>query len=146
MKFTCTIDINRPQAEVAELFANPDHLKEYQKGFISKELLEGTAGQNDAISKILFKQGKGTMELTETIVNNSLPLEFEAHYHHKHMDNTMKSKFISLSDNQTRYVTEVEYTALRGFFPKIIAFLFPRMFKKQVQKWLENFKSFAERQ
>ena len=144
MKFTCTIDINRPKEKVVALFADPQHLKEYQDGFISKELLEGTAGQNGAISKMLYKQGKGQMELTETIINNGLPDVFVGHYHHKHMDNTMTCRFIQLNENQTRYKSEIEYTAFRGFLPKLLAKLFPGMFKKQVQKWQNNFKIFAE--
>lgn len=146
MKFTCTVDIDKPREKVAQLFADPKYLTNYQDGFISKELLEGEAGQNGAISKMLYKQGKGQMELTETIVENNLPENFHAHYHHKHMDNTMHSQFIALSDTQTRYISEIEYTAFRGVLPKLMALLVPGLFKKQVQKWLQNFKVFVEKQ
>ncbi|GAB5399676.1 MAG: hypothetical protein Aureis2KO_12610 [Aureisphaera sp.] len=146
MKFNCSVEINQPQQKVAELFANPAYLGEYQDSFISKELLQGEEGQNGAISKMLYKQGKGQMELTETILENDLPHSFVGHYHHKHMDNTMRCEFTPLSESSTRYVSEIEYTAFRGFMPKLIAKLFPGMFKKQVQKWLDNFKVFAENQ
>ena len=145
MKFKCSITINLPIEQVAELFINPEYLKEYQDGFIKKELISGQAGQEGAVSKMYYKQGKGTMELTETILSNNLPEEFIGHYHHKHMDNNMKCNFTALSENETRYDSEIEYTAFRGFLPKIMAFLFPGMFKKQVQKWLNNFKTFAEK-
>jgi len=144
MKFSCTIVINQSKGKVAALFADPQYLKEYQDGFISKELVKGVAGQNGAVSKMLYKQGKGQMELTETVTDNSLPDMFVGHYHHKHMDNTMTCKFISIDKNQTRYESDIEYTVFRGFLPKVMAKLFPGMFKKQVQKWLNNFKSFAE--
>ncbi len=147
MKFTCTIEIDQPQGKVAELFADPKYLKEYQDSFISKELLEGAEGQVGAKSKMLYRQGKkGVMELTETILENNLPHSFLGQYHHKHMDNTMRCEFIPLSDSKTRYVSEIEYTAFRGFMPKLFAKLFPGMFKKQVQKWLDSFKEFAEKQ
>ncbi|MEK6155032.1 SRPBCC family protein [Flavobacteriaceae bacterium 3-367] len=145
MKFTCTIEIDRPQDIVAQLFGDPQYLGEYQEGFLDKTLLEGTAGENGAISKMRYKMGKGEMELTETIMDNSLPDRFLAHYHHKHMDNSMECRFVSLSDSRTRYESEIEYTAFRGFVPRAMAFLFPGMFKKQVQKWLDNFKTFAEK-
>lgn len=144
MKFTCTIDIKKPKNIVAELFANPKYLCEYQDGFISKELISGEAGKNYSVSKMLYKMGKGEMELTETIVENNLPDLFLAKYHHKHMDNTMLCKFEAIDDTTTKYSSEIQYTAFRGFIPKTMAFLFPNMFKKQVNKWLVNFKKFAE--
>ncbi|MBX2827866.1 MAG: SRPBCC family protein [Flavobacteriaceae bacterium] len=144
MKFTCTTEIECPQEKVAALFANPKYLKEYQDSFISKELLQGEEGKNGAVSRMLYKQGKGQMELTETILENNLPHSFLGHYHHKDMDNTMRCEFIRLGDSRTRYISEIEYTAFRGFMPKMMAKLFPGLFKKQVQKWLDSFKDFAE--
>ena len=144
MKFKGSIDINKPLETVVSLFSNPDHLKEWQEGFVKKELVSGTDGEAGAISKIYFQQGKRHMELTETIVSNKLPDYLEESYHHKHMDNTLTSKFTALDQNTTRYTTEGEYTAFRGFIPKLMAFFFPKVFEKQAQKWLDNFKEFAE--
>lgn len=146
MKFTCTIQIDKPKEIVTEYFANPKYLGEYQEGFLGKELLSGTAGENGAVSIMLYKMGKGQMELTETIIENKLPDTFFANYHHKHMDNTMFCKFTEIDSNKTQYVSEINYTAFRGFMPKLMAFLFPSMFKKQVDKWLVNFKNFVEKQ
>jgi hypothetical protein len=84
------------------------------------------------------------MMLTETIVVNNLPDEFMAQYHHKFTDNTMKSTFTSIDENQTQYDAEIHYTAFRGFMVKTMAFLAPKVFKKQVDKWLHNFKVFLE--
>lgn len=145
MKFTCTIEIHKPKSLAAELFADPKYLKEYQDTFISKELLSGKAGEDGAVSKMLYKMGKGEMELTETIIENKLPDSFYAEYHHKHMDNTMLCTFEALNENTTRYNSEIHYTVFRGFVPKLMAFLFPGMFKKQVDKWLVNFKKFVEK-
>ena len=144
MKFTCTVIINHPKEKVAAFFANPTYLKEYQEGFLRKELISGEQGQVNTISKMYYKQGKGEMELTETIEVNNLPDEFMAQYHHKFTDNTMKSTFTSLNDTETRYDAEINYTAFRGFMVKIMVFIAPSFFKKQVQKWLVNFKAFIE--
>ncbi|NND64021.1 MAG: SRPBCC family protein [Flavobacteriaceae bacterium] len=146
MKFECSIIVEKPRQEVANYFADPKYLKEYQDTFISKELISGIEGKDGAVSKMLYKQGKGKMELTETIVKNNLPYSFEGHYHHKHMDNTMHCEFVELETNKTKYISSIEYTELRGFMPKAMAYLFPRLFKKQVQKWLDNFKEFVENQ
>ena len=142
MKFACTIDIDAPMNYVAEIFENPDHLKYFQDGFISKEPISGTPGEKDATSRMTYKK----LELIETIISNSLPSEFEALYEHKHMTNTMKVNFEALETNKTRYTSEIEYTKFNGVFIKLIATLFPRMFKKQVQKWLVNFKNYVESQ
>lgn len=144
MKFTCTIIINQSRQHVVELFSNPKYLKNYQENFIKKELISGISGKTDSISKLYYKMGKGTMELTETIVNNNLPESFHGHYHHKHMDNTMDSYFEEVDTNTTKYTVNIHYTAFKGFIAKTMAYLFPFVLKKQVQKWMQNFKSFVE--
>lgn len=146
MKFTCTVTVKKPREEVVELFSNPKYLKEYQEGFIRKQHIFGNEGQTGAISKMYYKMGKGDMELTETITNNNLPDSFEAQYHHKHTDNTMLCTFTELDDTATQCDWVIEYTAFRGFFINVMKTLFPSMFKKQVQKWLNNFKTFVEKQ
>ncbi len=146
MKYKGVIDINCPLHKVAELFADPKNLKEYQEGFVEKKLVSGEEGKDGAVSKLYYKSEKYDMELTETITANRLPQTFEAFYHHKHMDNTMKCTFTALSENETRYVTEVEYTRINWIMPRLMAILFPGMYKKQGEKWMRNFKSFVERE
>ncbi len=141
MKFTNTVIINRPIEEVFNLFKNPKYLGEYQNGFLKKELINGIEGEVGSVSRMYYKND---MVITETILVSNFPEEFSGNYHHKHMDNTMKCNFVALSESSTKYDSEVEYTAFRGFLPKLLAFLFPNMFKKQVQKWMDNFKAFAE--
>lgn len=127
-------------------FANPKYLQNYQDGFLRKELISGEAGKEGAVSKMFYKYRKREMVLTETIITNRLPHSFEANYHHKHMDNSLKSTFSDLNENQTRFAWEGEYTAFRGFIPKLMVFFFPKMFEKQAQKWMNNFKEFVEKQ
>lgn len=146
MKFTCSITVHKPREEVVAYFSNPMYLKEYQEGFIRKEHISGKKGQTGAISKMYYKMGKSEMELTETIINNNLPESFAAQYHHKHTDNTMLCTFTPISNNTTQCNWNIEYTAFRGFAITILKTLFPSMFKKQVQKWLQNFKDFVEKQ
>ena len=146
MNFTCSVTINKPRKIVVDFFANPDFLGEYQEGFIKKVLIFGEVGKENTVSKMYYKMGKGEMELTETILKNDLLDIFLAQYHHKHTDNTMQSSFIVLDENTTQYDAEIHYTAFRGFVVKVMSFLFPSFFKKQVQKWLTNFKVFVEKQ
>jgi hypothetical protein len=146
MKFFGSTIINKEKPIVAAFFANPDYLKEYQDGFQKKELLEGEAGQLGAVSKMYFDDGKRKMELIETVTKNELPDRFEAFYHHKHMDNTMVCEFIDLGDSRTEYKYAFNYVAIRGFMPKLMFRLFPSLFKKQGEKWMNQFKAFVEKQ
>lgn len=62
------------------------------------------------------------------------------------MTNTMRSNFIAISDNETKLITTIEYNEFKGFVIKLIAKVFPSMFKKQVDKWLIKFKDYCEKQ
>lgn len=140
MKFSCSVKINCHKAKVAEIFSNPNLLRHFQEGFITKEPLEGEPGEKGAQSKMVYEK----MELKETILYNKLPDEFMALYEHKHMTNTMKVRFESISETSTIYTSDIEYTKFNGFIIKIIARLFPGMFKKQVLKWMILFKNYCE--
>ncbi|MCR9253370.1 MAG: hypothetical protein NXI20_23350 [bacterium] len=146
MKFKGSIIVNKPLEMVTSYFANPTYLKEYQEGFVKKELESGNEGEDGAISKMYYQNKNYEMKLTETIISNQLPNSFEAFYHHKHMDNTMKCTFKSLEDGSTQYDTEVEYTRINWVMPKLMSILFPGMYKKPARRWLENFKRFVESQ
>ncbi len=145
MKFTCSVVIDAPIDQVIQLFDNPDHLKEWQDGFISFEPLSGTPGTPGAKSLLTYKHGKREMQLIETITAKNLPKEFSGTYEHKHMDNAVTCSFKALSHNTTRMDYLVHYTKFKGFIPKLMAFLMPGLSKKYTQKWLDQFKDFVER-
>ena len=146
MKHKGSIEIAKPRSEVVKYFADPNYLGEYQDGFVKKDLISGDQGKDGAISKMYYKYGNRDMELTETIISNQLPDLFESSYHHKHMDNTMKCKFTELDDQRTKYEYEFEYTRINWVMPKLMAILFPGMYRKQGEKWMKQFKEFVERQ
>jgi len=146
MKFTCTVYIHKSRQVVVDLFKNPDYLHEYQEGFQKKELISGKAWEVGTVSMLYYQNGKRKMELKETVLKSDFPNEFLAEYFHTHTENTMRSTFTVISENETRYDAEVHYTKFKGVIVKIMAFLFPSFFKKQVQKWLTNFKVFVESQ
>ena len=146
MKHEGFIDIDQSIEIVSNYFIDPNYLGEYQEGFVKKELIKGEQGAAGAVSKMYYANGKHSMVLTETIISNNLPHSFEAFYHHQHMDNTMKCEFEKLSENRTRYSVKVEYTRIAWVMPRLMAMLFPGMYKKPARKWMENFKRFVEAQ
>lgn len=143
MKYTCSVELNRPINEVVELWSDEKHFREWQDGFHSIKLLSGKPNTKGAKSKILFK-GKREIELTETILSINLPTEKVALYEHIHMCNTQTTRFQEMGPHKTLYISEVEYTQFNGFMVKLMAFLFPGKFKGQSQKWMDQFKAFAE--
>ena len=146
MKFNGFQLIAKPREEVVKYFTDPNYLSEYQDGFVKKELVSGKEGKDGAVSKMFYTQGKRKMELTETVTSNKLPDSFESSYHHIHMDNTMKCKFIEIDSHNTRYEYDFEYTRINWFLPKLIAILFPGLYRKQGEKWMRQFKEFVEKQ
>lgn len=144
MKYTVETEINLPIARVIELFDEPENLKKWQPGLIKFEHISGTPGQPGAKSRLVFKMGKGEMEMIETVTVRNLPDEFSGTYEVKNVFNIVKNRFLPISENRTKYISESEFQ-FKGFM-KLIAFFMPGAFKKQSQKYLNLFKEFAEKE
>ena len=144
MNFTCTVAINAPIDKTVALYTDPRYFKEWQDGFISYEPLSGIPGHVGAKSKITYVNGKHRIELIETIELMNLPSEMSGLYEHKHMINNLISRFTPISDGKTLLTTHVGYFRSIVTMPKLMALLIPGMFRKQNQKWLDQFKTFAE--
>ncbi|MBX7041362.1 MAG: SRPBCC family protein [Ignavibacteria bacterium] len=144
MKFTVQTEIDLPVTKVVELFDNPENLKHWQPGLVSFEHLSGTPGQPGAKSRLRYKMGKREIEMIETITVRDLPAEFSGTYEAEGVVSTVKNFFKPVSENKTLYITENEFS-FSGFM-KVIGFLMPGAFKKESQKYLLQFKEFAEKQ
>lgn len=143
MKYSCTVDISRPIDQVIQLFDNPDNMKYWQPGLISFEHMSGDPGTPGAKSKLLYKMGKREIEMVETIILRNLPDEFSGMYEANGVKNIVKNNFVPIDDSSTRYTTEQEFR-FSGFM-KLLGWLMPGSFKKQSQKYMEQFKEFAEK-
>jgi len=144
MKFTCITEIYAPRKRVVDLWKNPDNLQYWQDGFQRYELVQGKAGQVGSKMMLHYVSKKNTINLEETVLVNDLPDIFEGEYRHVTMTNQMKSTFVALDANTTIWKAEIHYTQFNGFAMKLFGFIGKRIFKKQTQKWLDNFKSFVE--
>ncbi|MBK6878730.1 MAG: SRPBCC family protein [Ignavibacteria bacterium] len=144
MKYTVETEINLPIARVVELFDDPENLKHWQPGLLSFEPISGTPGQPGAKSKLKYKMGKRDIEMIETITVRNLPDEFSGTYEAKGVFNIVKNYFRPVSENKTKYINESEFQ-FNGFM-KLIGFLMPGAFRKESEKYLLQFKEFAEKQ
>lgn len=143
MKYTCEVEIHQPIDKVITLFDNPDNLKKWMDGLQSFEHMSGEAGYPGAKSRLKFKMGKREMEMIETITVRNLPEEFSGTYETKGVFNVVRNKFVAVSNDKTKYITEQEFQ-FQNFIMKLMGFLMPGIFKKQSMKFLKNFKRFAE--
>ena len=146
MKYTCTVKVPLDRDACIKLWMDESKFGLWQDGFKQRNWTEGEPNQPNSKSEILFVQGKRRMELSETILENKLPEYFLGKYDHIHMTNTQKTSFEIVSPTVTLIKSEVEYTAFHSFAPRVMAKLFPGMFRKQSQKWLDQFKSLAEKE
>jgi len=142
MKYSNEVIINLPLNRVIELFDSEENLFKWQPELISFEHLSGEKGEVGAKSKLKYKMGKREVEMTETITVKDLPKEFSGTYEAKGVWNEVKNYFEALDEHSTRWYADCHFE-FSGFM-KLIAFFMPGAFKKQSQKYLDQFKVFAE--
>jgi len=144
MKYTNTVEINKPRAEVIQLFDDPKNMKYWMDGLQDYKHLKGEPGTEGAKTKLWINQGKRQMEMVETITTHNPPKEFHGIYETTGAWNGQKNFFTELNENRTLWTSENEFK-FEGFLMKAIGFLMPGAFKKQTQKYMESFKAFAEK-
>ena len=141
--YTVSVEIDLPRDRVLELFDDPDNLLKWQTGLQSFEHLTGERGQPGATSKLVYKQGKRDIELIETVTRRELPDHFDGTYEWKGGMNSLENRFIEVGPDRTRWESTCTYTFSSPML-KLMGFLVPGMFKKENQKYLDNFKAFCE--
>lgn len=142
MKYTAEIEINKPIDRIIELFDNPANMGKWMEGLQSFEPLSGIPGQQGAKSRLKLKMGKREIVMIETIKKRNLPYELTGTYEAKGVYNIVKNKFVKVSDNKTKYITEQKFQ-FSGFMI-LIGLLMPGSFKRQSAEYLAAFKKFVE--
>jgi uncharacterized membrane protein len=143
MKYTVEIEINQPIDKVIELFDNFDNMKLWMKGFKGYKHLEGESGQVGAKTELLYKMGKRDVAMIETITERNLPEVFSGIYEAKGVWNKVENNFKSVAENRTKWTAHQEFK-FSNTMMKLMGFFIPGVFKKQSNKYLKDFKHFAE--
>ncbi|NND62788.1 MAG: SRPBCC family protein [Flavobacteriaceae bacterium] len=144
MKYTCEISIDLPREEVIRKLDNPDNMKHWQKGLVGYKFIKGTPGEEGAKMELEYLMGKRHLKMVETITKNNFPHEFHANYDAKGVHNIQRNYFHEVDMNKTKWVSESEFQ-FSGFGLKLMGWLMPGAFKKQSNKYLVDFKNFAEK-
>ncbi|MBM9592552.1 SRPBCC family protein [Leptospira sp. 201903075] len=142
MKYTVSIDINKPLNFVIQTFDDPENLKRWMVGLQSFEPISGTPGQPGAKSKLTFDMNGRKMEMVETITVRNLPKEFSGTYEVGGIWNLVQNQFEALSPSLTRYTSVQEFRLKAPM--KWFSLLLQPMFRKQSLQHMQNFKQFTE--
>ncbi|MEP7136306.1 MAG: SRPBCC family protein [Chloroflexota bacterium] len=143
MKFTLETIINKPRKEVWQAFDNIENLQKWQPTLIKHELLDGTPGQPDAVSKLTYAESGREFSLTEKIVHCDEPNQLDSLYENDFADNTIKNKFVEQSPDETLWVTETEFT-FKTFLMKIMGNALKKNYIKRTQRDMQRFKEMLE--
>jgi len=144
MKYLLVTNIQKPLEEVVRHWQNPENLVHWQEGFQGYDLISGEPGAVGSKTMLHYNINGRPLDLEETITENNLPHSFSGIYDCEPMTNTMTCRFSTNEDGSTRYESEFEYTRVKGLMMKVMTTLFPGMFRKQTQKWNDNFKNWVE--
>lgn len=143
MKYTESIDIDRPRDEVVAIFEDPNAIPAWQKGFKGMEPLEGEHGRPGSTCLMHYDFGTRKMTLTETIERNDLPGRFVAIYETRGVFNRSDNQFDEVAPGVTRWTAENEFR-FSSLMMKIMGALMPGAFRKQSRSMMADFKAFVE--
>jgi len=145
MKYTSEIVIKIPLEAFIKKFFNADNMKHWQEDLTSFEHVSGTPGTIGNKMLLNYTIGKRKIALMETITHTNLPHEIYLSYETKGMHNIQKNMFYKTAENDTKWVSENEFIPI-SFLYRMMLLLMPGAFKKQSEKYLVDFKKFAENQ
>lgn len=143
MKYTNEIVVDLSRDEFIQKMDDPENMKHWQRGLLGYEPLSQNPGQEGSRMCLSYKMGKREMEMVETIIKRNLPEEMHTTYDIKGVHNIQKNYFRE-ENGKTRWISESEFQ-FSGLGMKLMGFLMPGTFKKQSLKYMEDFKTFAEK-
>lgn len=153
MKYTVSIEIAMPQAEVAQLLADPAHIPKWLRGVVLHEPLSGAHGQVGTTSRIVMELGQQTFEATETITRREpadlrrIPEGSAVHFEREiigaGMWSAVRDRLTEAGPATTLWVSENEYR-FSGLLMRLVGLLMPGTFRKQSHQHMQDFKAFAE--
>ena len=142
LTYTCEATVDLPRARVIELLEDHENLPKWQEGLVEFRPLTGTPGQTGATALIRQKMGSKIIEMTETVTERDGLARYCATYEAKGVWNRVDNIFSDTPEGHTRWRVETEFrcTGLMWLFAKLA----PGMFRKETEKYMANFKAFAE--
>jgi len=141
MKHACEVEIAAPRSRVVALFDEPANLMKWMPDLIRFEPVSGTPGHPGATSRLVYRAGRGELELMETVTARSLPDEFSGTYASKMGTTWITNRFID-NGATTRWIVETEFKG--SGIMKVLSWLMGGMIRAQNLKVVHAFKAFAK--
>ena len=142
MQSVVQLDIDAPQATVAELFADPAMNPRWMEDVARIEPVSGELGQVGSVYRMVPKQGP---VFTVTVIARELPEELQLSLESPGISVAVRGQLIKLSERRTRLVSEENF-AFDGVFNKVSGFLAQQAIKAAHRRHMKSFKHFAENQ
>ena len=142
MKYTIDTEVNLPRDKVISLFRDTSRFKSWQPDLLDYQHKSGEVGKEGAKADITQRFGKKEVVVEETVVSENLPDEISYTYIAKGIWNKVENRFAEIGPSQTRWTFTSEFRC-SGFL-RVLAAIMPGLFKRASQKYMRQFKSFAE--
>jgi hypothetical protein len=143
MKSTITVEINLPQARVAELFSSPRNATQWMHDVDRVEPVSGDLGMPGSSYRLIPKTGN--MVFVATVLARDLPNQSRLRLDASNVVVSVTGTFKSLSANKTLLVSQ-EVFSFEGVIGPIVGFLARFAIKRAHRRHMEAFKTFAETQ
>ncbi len=141
MKSVVEVEINMPQQKVAELHADPRNNPKWMHDLARYESVSGEVGMPGSTYHLVPK--KGDMIFLATVVERNLPNELKLHLEAEGVSVEVTAKFIALSPEKTKLVSEQVFT-FKGQDNTSISPDIENAIKTAHRSHIEGFKRFVE--
>lgn len=136
------LEIDAPQAHVAELMADPRNNLRWMDEIDRIEPISGELGQPGSVYRLVPK--KGTFVFVATVVTRALPTELRLSLQADTVSVSVADTFLALSDDKTKLLSEEVFT-FKGLFGTVTGFFARPSITRAHRRHMESFKRFAER-
>lgn len=140
MKSLVELEIERPQSEVARLFADPAIQPMWMDDLARIEPVSGTLGEVGSVYRMVPKQGP---VFVATVVAREMPDELKLSLESPGITVAVNGRLHKVSESRTRLVSE-ETFVFDGAFNKVSGFLAQTAIKAAHRRHMKSFKRFAE--
>ena len=142
MKFSSSIEINRPIKEVYRFAVSSKNLHRWVDGFETFQQKKGRNRGKGSTATHIYRDSAGKLEVQEEVLEIKPEKLFKTHLSHKNMETDLEFKFLNLGGN-TRVVTDT-YVRLKPAVFNLLSFFMKGQMKKQQQADLRRLKNVLE--
>jgi len=141
VKSAIELEIDVPQARLAELFTDPQQNTRWMDDVDRVETISGQLGMPGSKYRLVPK--KGNMVFVATVLARNLPTDAHLTLESSNVTVSVKGFFVALSSGKTRLTSE-EVFSFKGPLNRVFGFLARGAIKNAHRRHMEAFKRFAE--